>query len=82
MKSPRGKLYQPNKSSILSGKQHGDCVVRAITKVTGLGWYEVFPPVAQMYCRVCVYGVGILALFLLLSGKMKKKNRWISIKEK
>lgn len=40
MASPNFKYYQPNKLDIKD--KYGDCVVRALTKVTGKEWLEIF----------------------------------------
>lgn len=37
--------YNPNPR----GKNTGDCVIRALTKATGKGWYRI-------YAELCVYG--------------------------
>lgn len=34
------QYYQPNDKDLKDN--YGDCVIRALTKVTGLGWMEVF----------------------------------------
>lgn len=39
-KSTRWKYYQPNKKDLKD--DYGDCVIRALTKVTGKEWLEVF----------------------------------------
>lgn len=39
-KSTRWQYYQPNKKDLKDN--YGDCVIRALTKVTGKGWLEVF----------------------------------------
>lgn len=39
-KSTRWKYYQPNKKDLKD--DYGDCVIRALTKVLGMEWLEVF----------------------------------------
>ena len=39
-KSTRWKYYQPNKKDVKD--EYGDCVIRALTKVTGKEWLQVF----------------------------------------
>ena len=39
-KSTKFKYYQPNKKDIKD--DYGDCVIRALTKVTGKEWLEAF----------------------------------------
>ena len=39
-KSTRYKYYQPNKKDLKD--EYGDCVIRALCKVTGKEWLEVF----------------------------------------
>lgn len=39
-KSTRWKYYQPNKKDLKD--EYGDCVIRALCKVTGKEWLEVF----------------------------------------
>ena len=52
-KSSRWKYYQPNKKD-LKDKQ-GDCVIRALTKVMGKEWLEVFdeliPYARELQCN-------------------------------
>lgn len=51
--------YQPNKKDLKD--KYGDCVIRALTKVTGKDWYEVFdelvPIARELQCmpntKVC-----------------------------
>lgn len=40
MASRNYKYYQPNKKDLKD--KYGDCVIRALTKVTGKEWMQVF----------------------------------------
>lgn len=43
MASRNYKYYQPNKKDLKD--KYGDCVIRALTKVTGKEWMQVFDEV-------------------------------------
>ena len=50
MKSKEYKHYQPNKNDIKDTT--GDCVVRALTKVTGKDWLQVFDELVPIARRI------------------------------